>query len=156
MERKNYSVNKITRFILPFIIPDKTLLSEEFGFINAYTRTILNKTTIMLVFKYDLTNHYVLHEVLEALDNFKGTYFQNISYEIFELSIPEKELSTVSFILDNNVYGLLSENKLKIINFWKDFSLSHLNELLKDMLELDVLNINGIRQEIYEITKGID
>lgn len=110
----------------------------------------------MLVFKYDLTNHYVLHEVLEALDNFKGTYFQNISYEIFELSIPEKELSTVSFILDNNVYGLLSENKLKIINFWKDFSLSHLNELLKDMLELDVLNINGIRQEIYEITKGID
>ena len=116
MELKNYSVNKITRFILPFIIPDKTLLSEEFGFINAYTRTILNKTTIMLVFKYDLTNHYVLHEVLEALDNFKGTYFQNISYEIFELSIPEKELSTVSFILDNNVYGLLSENKLKIIN----------------------------------------
>ena len=70
MERKSY--NKTTRFILPFIIPDKTLLCDDFGFINAYTKTILKKTTVIIMFKYDLRNHYTLHEVLEALDRKLG------------------------------------------------------------------------------------
>ena len=86
MEPKNY--NKFTYFILPFIIPDKTLLSKEFGFINSYSKTIVKKTTIILIFKYDLKNHNTLHEVLEALDNYKSCYL-NMDYEMFEFNIPD-------------------------------------------------------------------
>ena len=152
MEQKSY--NKTTIFILPFIIPDKTLLCDNFGFINAYTKTILKKTTVVLMFKYDLNNHYVLHELLEALDNFKTSY-QNDSYELFEFTIPENNNHTVVTILTNNVYGLPSIEKSKIMNFWNDFSIPHLPELLKDLIELDVLSIEGIHDSIYNI-KGID
>ena len=152
MEQKSY--NKTTRFILPFIIPDKTLLCDDFGFINAYTKTILKKTTVIIMFKYDLRNHYTLHEVLEALDNFKVSY-QNETYELFEFSIPENDYYTVTSILTNNVYGLPSVEKSKIMNFWKDFSLNHLSELLKDLIELDILSIHGINDSIYN-EKGID
>ena len=34
--------------------------------------------------------------------------------------------------------------KTKIMNFWNDFSIPHLSELLKDLIELDVLSIEGI------------
>lgn len=157
MEQKNY--NKTTRFILPYIIPDKTLLCKEFGFINAYTKTILKKTTVILVFTFDLNNHWVIHECLEALNNFKGCY-QDQSYELFEFEIPNENKIIVNIILSNNVYGMLSSEKFKILMFWGDFRLNHLQELLKDLNEPDVLSITGIKEILplkYDIkNKGID
>lgn len=152
MEPKNYT--KFTYFILPFIIPDKTLLSEEFGFIDSYSRTIMKKTTIILMFKYDLKNHNTLHEVLEALDNYKS-YYINKEYEMFEFHIPNEIKPIVLSIITNNVYGLLSECKLKIITFWKELPLNYLTDLLKDLMEIDVLSIKGIDNSIYN-KKGID
>lgn len=152
MEPKNY--NKFTYFILPFIIPDKTLLSKEFGFINSYSKTIVKKTTIILIFKYDLKHHNTLHEVLEALDNYKSCYL-NMDYEMFEFNIPDKNKTTVLAIINNNVYGLFSECKLQIITFWKELPLTHLKDLLKDLIEVDVLSIKGINNDIYD-EKGID
>lgn len=154
MERKYYIVNKITRFILPFILPDKTLLCNEFGFVNAFTKTLLKKTAIVLVFEYDLKNHLVLHEVLEALNHFKTCYY-NMAYERFEFHIPKETYHTVMAILDNDIYGLPSSEKIKIVNFWKDFSLSYMSELLKDLIEIDILKATDIRVEIFTI-KGID
>ena len=157
MEQKNY--NKTTRFILPYIIPDKTLLCEEFGFINAYTKTILKKTTIVLVFTFDLNNHWVIHECLEALNNFKGCY-QDQSYELFEFEIPNENRIIVNTIVTNNVYGLLSSEKFKILTFWENFKLNHLPELLKDLIELDILSITSVKDELpfkFDIkNKGID
>ena len=138
MEPKNY--NKFTYFILPFIIPDKTLLSKEFGFINSYSKTI--------------KNHNTLHEVLEALDNYKSCYL-NMDYEMFEFNIPDKNKTTVLAIINNNVYGLFSECKLQIITFWKELPLTYLKDLLKDLIEVDVLSIKGINNDIYD-EKGID
>lgn len=157
MELKNY--NKTTRFILPYILPDKTLLCEEFGFINAYTKTILKKTTVILVFTFDLNNHWVIHECLEALNNFKGCY-QDQSYELFEFEIPNENRIIVNTIVTNNVYGLLSSEKFKILTFWENFKLNHLPELLKDLIELDVLSITSVKDELpfkFDIkNKGID
>ena len=157
MELKNY--NKTTRFILPYIIPDKTLLCEKFGFVNAYTKTILKKTTVILVFIFDLNNHWVIHEYLEALNNFKGCY-QDQSYELFEFEIPNENKIIVNTITTNNVYGLLSSEKFKILTFWENFKLNHLPELLKDLIELDVLSITYVKDELpfkFDIkNKGID
>lgn len=147
MKSEKYKTNKVTRFVLPFILPDKTLLSKEYGFVNAYTRTVLKKTTIVLVFDYDLNNHSIIHRNLESLKHYKGCY-QNLTFEMLEFNIPQDVYDIVEFILERSVYGLLSSEKLKIVNFWGDFSLSHMVELLKDTLEIDVLDFVSIKTEI--------
>lgn len=147
MQPTNHTANRITRFVLPFIIPNKTLLSRKYGFINAYTKTIL-KTTIVLVFNYDLNHHDVIHEVLGSLKHFKGHY-QNQTYEMLEFDIPNDVADVVSFILEGGVYGLPSAEKLKIVAFWEDFSLSYMIDLLKDLNEVDVLEVDNIKDEVY-------
>ena len=145
----DYNANRITRFVLPFIVPDKTIISKEYGFVNAYTKTILKKTSIILVFEYDLDHHFAIHETLETLKHYRGSY-QNQSYELFEFEIPKDVEGILAFILEGGVYGLPSNEKLKIVNFWGDFSLSYMIELLKDLNEVDVLEVTDIRAEISE------
>ena len=145
----DYNANRITRFVLPFIVPDKSIISKEYGFVNAYTKTILKKTTIVLVYEYDLNYHDTIHNTLSTLKHFKGHY-ENLNYEMLEFNIPKDVEGVLAFILEGGVYGLHSSEKLKIVNFWGDFALSYMDELLKDLIEVDVLEVTDIRAEIYE------
>jgi hypothetical protein len=143
----DYNANRITRFVLPFIVPDKSIISKEYGFVNAYTKTILKKTTIVLVYEYDLNYHDTIHNTLSTLKHFKGHY-ENLNYEMLEFNIPKDVEGILAFILEGGVYGLPSNEKLKIVNFWGDFSLSYMTELLMDLNEVDVLEVTDIRAEI--------
>lgn len=112
-----------TKFIVPLVFKDKTILSRKYEFFNAYVGDVNRpwlEDKLLLVYK---TNNNIneIREKAKSNIYFYSDYWIAINgeyYDVFAFNIPFCYKKQFSIIKDGNVTLLDVSTKKKITDFW--------------------------------------
>lgn len=124
--------NKITQFVLPFVInrkQDSSYLRFATGvgyigfLVNAYlnspSKNIVSKNSIFLLMKYVNNNEYKnMEKILISNSCFVEANDISVNYVLYEFKVPKKFLKDFEKLKDGNYSGISSIAKNRIINFF--------------------------------------
>ena len=154
-----------TRYILPFLFNNKEIFCDEYGFINAYSSDINRPyldNHVFILFEYDPSKYDHINKYVRKNKYFydsKHIFINGVFYIEYIMVIIDNK-SLINNIKEGEFSSISTEDRFKIINFWKDISYSYLKDLLKDkfdLLEIKTLEERGEtvgEEDIIEDTHG--
>lgn len=146
-----------TSYILPFIFENNKILSDKYGFINAYIQDINRpflEDKICVLFKYTPKTNIELDTIAKNNPYFydhKELHINGELYDEYIYVIPPENKITIDEIINGYAYGITYKNKAKIIAFWNDFNSKHMEELLRSDLEIDF----GKTKSLHELKEFV-
>lgn len=131
-----------TTFVLPFILKNKTIITNYYGFINAFVEDI-NKPW--------LDNHiFILYKTSSIIPSLEKEFKQNkyyydtqnividnVFYTKFIFIIPKEYKILIKGLKDNKLTNILPSDKLKILKFWNCLDFKNIEKLLENINSFD-------------------
>lgn len=146
-----------TRYILPFLFENETIFNDKYSFVNAYIEDINRpyiENSIFVLFKYDSKVYDEVNKKMESnpyyYDKF-NIFIDNEYYNEYVFIIPKDKKSTIDCIKSGFSNVISQENKERIINFWKNTSLSYLKDLINAPKDITQIKTLKERNEIVGI-----
>lgn len=146
-----------TRYILPFLFENKDIFNDEHSFVNAYVEDINRpyiENSIFVLFESNTSVYDKIRNTVKENPYYYGEYDVFIDgkyYNEYVFTIPKEKRDIIDCIKTGYSNSLSHENKERIINFWKDNSLSYLKDLINTPKDITQIRTLQERKEIVDI-----